>query len=669
MQRQAVTQQILAGFEVSDFDSVSPETIGRHLAPHYIETKAKPAAQANQLALQERNSLQEAAISVLLNLIRAGRSLSCAASWGKDSFTCVVLLIEAVRRAVAEGIYTTHFITTSSTGVENPAMEGHTLRCQEEVKAHCKEQNLPIEVHTVYPSLASSFVVTTIGRGTLPRSPENSSAKKDGAKKSGARQCSSDWKRAPQERLVSELNDRMLRQNGGEIITIIGTRLEESASRAERMIARGESATTPVRNDTGHLVLSIIKHWTLTDIWNTIELVADPECSPYVPALSPESVSRLFKLYRDANDGVCGISLGDGGNRAACGSRHGCHCCTIVGDKDKSMESMLESGEYDYMRPLNDFRNLLMATQFDYDTRELFGRTVSAAGFIAVQPDVYSYAFRKSLLWYVLSMDANERDRAEQMEGDIATGRVEDTADNRMLASPLFEICSLQQLALVDFQWGMHYAAECAFPALNIWYEVNVLGRRRLPPKQAKAPKINVPTKRWFQVGNFDHAAPSDGLRSYESEQWNRYRHPERALTHLTVRGEKTVWFDEQDNLAVDAIEACTFITCTFPQMVVEARNLTGIESSRWWLNEGIIKFPKGQAYRYQEIAKRNQYLSNLMGKLNLSPCEMERYLLTQSITNAEHEKLLSAAAAVAAAAAADTASRQRDMFDLPLTA
>jgi DNA sulfur modification protein DndC len=210
-----------------------------------------------------------------------------------------------------------------------------------------------------------------------------------------------------------------------------------------------------------------------------------------------------------------------------------------------------------------------------------------------------------------------------------------------MQSSPLFEICSLSQLALVDFQWGMHYAAECAFPALNVWYEVNVLGRRRLPPKQTKAPKINVPTKRWFKVGNFDHGAPSDGLRSYNDELWNAHRHPERAFTHRVVDGARTVCFDEDDNLTVDPVEACAFITCTFPQMVVDARTLTATEGARFLLNEGIVKLPKGQAHRYQEMAQRNVFLSNLMAKLNLSPAEIERYLVEHSITNAEHTKLL----------------------------
>jgi DNA sulfur modification protein DndC len=634
MKRQASSQQTLAGFDINDFDDAFPENTGRYVAPRYVERAVSSPAKAGPSPLIETHPLQESAVLVLLGLIRAGHSLSVAASWGKDSANCVLLLIEAVRRAVAEGINTLHFITTSSTGTEMPLMEMHAVRCQDEVMKHCDEHRLPIEVHTVYPSLASSFIVSTIGRGTLPRFPEN-------GKK---RTCSVDWKASPQQRLVTELNERVLGENGREIITIIGTRLEESVSRAERMIARRESSTTPVRNKDGFLVLSVISHWTLDDVWNTIEMIADSESSPYVPPISADSVRRLFKLYRDANEGVCGISLGDKGNKSPCGPRFGCWNCTIAGAKDKSMDSLLKDESNAFMRPLSDFRNYLMATQFDFDTRELMGRKVSPAGYVQVRPDVYSFEFRLELLWYLLSMDADERDRAEKMEEDIACGLVEDTPDNRAMASPAFENVSLSQLSLVDFFWGMHPYASSAFPALQIWYEVNVLGRRRRVSKHARAPKISVPTKRWFKVGQFDHdALPSEGLRSYENELWNKHRHPGRPATYCEVDGERTVWFDQDDNLTVDAFEACAFITCTFPEMVIDVRSLPAIESTRFWLNEGIIKLPRGQGARYQAIAKRGQYFYNVALKLNLAPHEFDRYVVENSISNVEHEKLVPA--------------------------
>ena len=301
---------------------------------------------------------------------------------------------------------------------------------------------------------------------------------------------------------------------------------------------------------------------------------------------------------------------------------------------------MLTVEKYEFMRPLNDFRNLLMATQFDMDTREFIGRTVSPAGYLPVGTDVYSYQFRRSMLRYLLSMDANERDRAEETEAAIRTGRLADTKENRLMSSPTFELVSLSQLALIDWHWSIHYEAAEAFPALAIWYDVNILNRRYSVPKTTKAPKITIPTKRWIKVGNYDYAAPSEGLRNADGEKWNRYLHPDRMFTHREINGNKTTWFEETDQLGVDAEKACTFITCTYPTMSIECNRLPASDSASFWLNLGIISLPAGSAYRYQEIALRNRYFANLAERFDLSPAEMNRYLVQNSISNAEHTTL-----------------------------
>lgn len=595
-----------------------------------LEGEPKFIAQ-DSVIIKTEKSIQEQGIETLLGLIRRRHSLHLRFSSGKDSTSCAVLVIEAVRRAVAEGITTTHYISSSSTGIDNPAMEMHLMAVQDEMREHFEEHGLPIEVHLTHPSLASSFMVTTIGRGTLPRFPENSKS----------RQCADDWKYAPAQKLAAELQAKAIEQTGREMITVIGTRFDESTVRKARMQKRGESAVTPVRGEDGELVLSVIAYWTLNDVWDTLETLLEPDSSPYQAAISQESVHRLFALYQDSNDGVCGVVLGDTGNRAACGSRTGCGFCTLTGEKDKSMESMLTVEKYAFMRPLNDFRTLLMATQFDMGTRELVGRTVSPAGYLPVGPDVYSYQFRRSMLRYLLSIDANERDRAADTEAAIVTGRLEDTKDNRLMASPTFELVSLQQLALIDWHWSCHYEAAEAFPAVAIWHEINVLGRRYSIPKTAKAPKITIPTRRWIRVGNFDHAAPSEGLRNLDGEMWNRYRHPDRIFQNREVEGRKTTWFDETPQLSVDAEQACAFITCTYPTMSVECNQLPASESATFWLNEGIVSLPAGHAHRYQEIALRNRYIANLAQRFDLSPDELNRYLVQNSISNAEHEKLL----------------------------
>lgn len=382
----------------------------------------------------------EAAINVVLDLIRKGATLTMALSGGKDSMTTTLLCMEAIRRAKLEGVQqSTHYVTSASTGVENPAMESHLLDIHDEIAAYVWKTTLPIEVKLAHPSIASSFVVSTIGRGTLPRFPENSKH----------RSCSVDWKVRSQQRLASELLKSATSRGFHEPIAVIGTRFSESAIRAVKMSRRGESSVVPVRDVNGRLSLSLIAEWELQDVWDLLELFLDPATAPFPTFTDGASIYRLFELYREANEGACGINLGDGGNKAPCGPRFGCWVCTIAGQSDKSMESMLREPRHQYMRGLNDFRNLLMATQFDLSRRELVGRQISEAGYLPVRPDVYSLAFRRDLLAYLITLDVLEEERAEQMDADICAGRVPDTRENRRLTTPQFENVSLAHSSLL----------------------------------------------------------------------------------------------------------------------------------------------------------------------------------------------------------------------------
>lgn len=93
------------------------------------------------LPAQPEKSIQEQGIETLLGLIRRRHSLHLRFSSGKDSTSCAVLVIEAVRRAVAEGITTTHYISSSSTGIENPAMEMHLMAVQDEMRTIFKRMS------------------------------------------------------------------------------------------------------------------------------------------------------------------------------------------------------------------------------------------------------------------------------------------------------------------------------------------------------------------------------------------------------------------------------------------------------------------------------------------------------------------------------------------------
>jgi len=307
------------------------------------------------------------------------------------------------------------------------------------------------------------------------------------------------------------------------------------------------------------------------------------------------------------------------------------------------MESMVKESGHQHLEGLNRFRNYLVAVQWDLGCRELVGRKVSNAGYLAVKPDVLSYLERVRLLQYLLTLDVLEVERAERHEGMLAAGELPDTPENRALCEVQFEMITPAQLVAIDFYLSMHHYAPHAFPALSVWFDVHRLGRRYHVPVLDPLPKIDVPHHGWFFVGAYDAEVPTDGLRDYAAEQWNRYRHPDRASRYArTKSGEQIVYFEERDQFEVDVEAACAFVTCSFDAAwSMKAQQHAGMDSARFWLNEGYVRLPDGMAGRYQEMAKRGQYFANLAERLNLTPAELDRHLIDHAISNTEHLTML----------------------------
>ena len=243
------------------------------------------------------------------------------------------------------------------------------------------------------------------------------------------------------------------------------------------------------------------------------------------------------------------------------------------------------------------------------------------------------------MLRMLLTIDANERERANVHSGDLASGLILDTEHNRELCEPQFEFVTPQQLVAIDFFLSMHHYAPHAFPALSVWHDVDVLGRRYPVPRIESLPKTDVVLHGWYPVGQYDQEAPATGLRDFDAEQWNRYLHPERPSRYArTTGGEQTVYFEETAQFHVDAEAACAFVTCSYDTaFMLETQHRDAIESARFWLNEGIVKLPTGMAQRYQDMAKRGQYFSRLAQRLNLTPRELDAHLVAHSISDSEH--------------------------------
>ncbi|AVX93273.1 hypothetical protein PkP19E3_34640 (plasmid) [Pseudomonas koreensis] len=574
----------------------------------------------------------EACIARIGELIDQGYTSSSAVSFGKDSSVVLILMLEAIRRRVEAGVNVPPaFVTHANTGTDNPAIDMYADAMISELEMYCARHNLPITVIKVQPSMTSSFAYATLGRGKLP------------VFAGASRSCSVDWKLRPQQKALKQLLSTL--QNPGELVTFVGTRLSESTTRATNMRVRGEDeAGRLALNEHGSYNCSIIADWEMEEVWELLMACDANRGGPYRTYV--ENFDWCLDLYKEANEGLCAIITGDGGNKAACGSRFGCAWCTVTGERDKSMEGMIASApeKHGHMEGINRFRNHLIKTRWDMGRRDWMGRTYSDAGYINVTGTAYSAAMRRELLRYLLTLDVLEEERAEEHDARMFRGELEKTESNETLRGITFQFITPKNLLAIDFAWSLSYGFDHAFPALTDWYEIRVLGKRYLIEDVVPAEKGIIPEQRWFKIDDWQSPALELGLQDSYLEATNKHRYPERpAMRTIRDRFEgkerNIVYYDEADEMDIDPADAICFVD-EFDEAYYEmAKDLAPTDSAKFYLNKGMVKLARGKAADYDEMARRAQFWQRM--QRDLGGTDLRSYIRHLSISNAEHDAIL----------------------------
>lgn len=578
-------------------------------------------------------SKAELVIDRIGELIDSGYTLSCACSFGKDSNVVLVLMLEAIRRRVVAGLHvSTCYVAHSNTGVENPAMDTYTESMLVDLEAYCKRHHLPVEIVKVTPSITSSFAYATIGRGKLPIFA------------GASRACSIDWKLRPQQRALKQILSTL--QNPGELVTLLGTRFAESTVRGGNMRDRGDGDMALVSSEVGGYTCAVIADWEVTDVWEMLVACEEKRQGPYRTYV--KDFSWCLELYKDANAGMCAIITGDGGSKAACGSRHGCWSCCATGQRDKSMESMIGSApdKHGHLEGINNFRNFLIQTRWDMSRREILGRKVSKAGFFGVAPSNYSADMRRDMLRYLLTLDILEEERAEEHDAAMFRGDVSDQGLEMIqsLRGTTYQIITPQKLLAIEFAWSLSHGFGHAFPALTEWYEVRELGKRYPIPPVDAVQKTGVPDMCWFKIPDGEGPAHEPGLQDAIIAEANLRQYPERPPTR-TIRDRyegklrQIIYYDEADELEIDEAEATLFVDAFDIERYFGAKSFPATDSAKVLLNHGLVKLGRGKASDYDALARRAQYWRRLQERLG--DHDLEDYLQEHSISAEEHSQLL----------------------------
>ncbi len=267
-------------------------------------------------------------------------------SGGKDSTLLLQMVWNAITK-IKEVAWTRDvYVVCNDTLVENPKIVNFIETTLKNIDKAAVEQGLPIRVIRTKPRLEDTFWLNLIGKG-YP------------APSSTFRWCTDRLKISPTTRFITEKISEK-----GEAIILLGTRSDESSSRA-RSIKKHAIKNNRLRK---HLlpnayVFAPIKDVSTNELWQYLL-----QCPPPWGG----SHRELVTLYRNATGGDCPLVIDT--TTPSCGqSRFGCWVCTVV-KKDKSMDAMIDNGE-DWMEPLADLRDLLVETRDNGEKyREKVGR-------------------------------------------------------------------------------------------------------------------------------------------------------------------------------------------------------------------------------------------------------------------------------------------------------
>lgn len=468
------------------------------VSEQYIDIAADRAVSLNEAVLPANMNLDQKidrAISAIVNTVKQGYEVCASYSGGKDSSITLNLTLSAIIKLKAQGVTVpTIHVIHSDTGVENPVVHAYNKRQLRQIKAYSKASGIKMKVWVATPSLSNDYLVSMLGGRTIASVGNNS-------------KCQQMLKAAPLKQIKKRVaryiaEQKSVKLKDVEIVSLVGTRFDESATRGNKMSERGESAVEAVNltTATDELVLSPIADFTTFDVFEYIGRVRSGVIEAY------DSFDELVKLYRDMNAGDCMVTAYISGKEVArppCSARTGCYICTRV-STDASAENMIasDSGEFDWMRPLNALRNFIAARHFDPSARCWLGRTVNEeTGTIVISPNTYSPEYTKQLLGIVLTIQRDEQRRAR------AEGR-----------APHFTMLTLQQLIGVDVLWA-RYGYQQPFTALRMYKEIYGKGKRyEIPDLKTiqKYTRKDIEFRLEVPFCDREYFAPFNGLRNID---------------------------------------------------------------------------------------------------------------------------------------------------------
>lgn len=433
------------------------------------------------------NRIQEKArraINTLKTVMVQFKVTLLAVSYGKESSTILGLALQAARELKAEQDHLANIvILTSDTGVENPSVIKLAHKMSAQALALAKEEGLSIRQKWVQPTPADHYIVQMVGGRSIASMPGQQGS------------CAVDLKIRPMQMVQKELAKEFGAQN---IVTAIGTRFDESATRRAQMTARGESDTSVQRTDTGSGLLSPIATWSEGDVWsflNGTERQLGFETLNWAPTLA---------MYESAGEATCSLGAIDAAfskSAGSCGStRMGCWSCQKI-TKDQSLIGMTRTNPA--YEPLTRLSRTIRAGHFVAENRSYLGRSIDTDGTIKVFANTYSPLWTTKLLQWTLTIDAREDDRAR------TTGK----------PRRFPRVLEVEHLLMIAFFWA-RYGQQKPGAFIRIYDDIVAGGARYDLPTDAEIDALEASGNRSITGKTYGYLTTNQSVTTQFSDGW-----------------------------------------------------------------------------------------------------------------------------------------------------
>lgn len=560
----------------------------------FTNTQSQPAvwSPANTITSDFATHCQDA-VDAIKRLMVAVEVTTISASYGKDSSVVLALALEAARQLLQIGKRITLRIITSDTQVENPSQTRLAVKMSARAIAFAQEQGLDVEQIWVTPSPLDHYLVAMLGGRSVASVPGGDAA------------CSVNLKVRPLEKV----RKRLIKEYGaGKVGNLIGTRFDESTTRATNMTSRGESATRAILQSTGAWLLSPIAHWTEGDVWRFLNGSARQvgfDTLDHTPVLAH---------YETMQEATCNVlSLAEAGpkSKSPCkGGRGGCFVCQKVAD-DHSMTHML--GSFPHYEPLARLSRVIRAGHWVPENRSFLSKTADDQNRIRIFSNAYSPEWTANLLKWVMSIDANEDDYARARSA--RTGRKVERRFPRLLTE--------EHEILIMFLWS-RYGVQTPGRFIRI-REAIAQGKRWALPSDDEIEVMAAKGNRKLMgktLGYLHSDIPVQAPTAYRDSWRDMIDIDSACATDLmrTASGERAMYRSGTGSVH-DSIEEADAIECNLDS-VREADGSLGMayEDMLWWME---IEFADGNRSHNDEmnflirqglIRARKGYQSTLAG-------------------------------------------------------